>query len=83
MQKNEPTEAGTSGARGADKLERLTGFVREHRIRWEVLPEECLVKDDRPFQIGISLQRYGAHSHRAELPPPGGVQGRTISRSSA
>lgn len=55
----------------------------EHRICWEVLPEECPVKDDQPLQIGISLQRYAAHSHGAELPPPGCEQGRTIPRSSA
>jgi CheY-like chemotaxis protein len=76
MQKDEPTEDGTSGSWDSDKLERLTSFVREHRICWEVLPEVFPVKDDRPLQIGFSLQLYGAHSHRAE--PPRRLEGRKV-----
>lgn len=62
MQEGERTKDGPSGSRDSDTLGRPTSFVREHRICWEVLPEEFPVKDDWPLQIGFGLQRYGAHS---------------------
>lgn len=78
MQEDERTEAGTSGSRDSDKLGRLRGFVREHRVCWEVLPEEVPVQDDRPLQIGFNLELSGAHAHGTESPRPGCEQCRTI-----
>lgn len=66
MQEGERTEDGTSGLRGSDKLARLRSFVREHRVCWEVLPEQVPVQDDRPLQIGFDLELYGAHAHEAD-----------------
>ncbi len=54
-----------------DTVERLKQLVREHRICWEVLPEEFPVAGERPLQVGFDLQLYGAHGHDADHPAPG------------
>ncbi len=77
MQEADRTEHDMSGSGDAGNLERLR-FVSEHRVCWEVLPEEFPVKDDRLLQIGFSLELYGAHGHAAEPPRPGCEQCRTI-----
>jgi hypothetical protein len=57
---------------------RLSAFVREHRVCWEVLPELLPVPDEPPMQIGFKLELYGAHTHGTEPPRPGCEQCRTI-----
>lgn len=69
---------GTSGSWDSDQLARLRNVVREHRVCWEVLPEEIPVQDDRPLQIGFNLELSGAHAHAAEPPHPGCSECRTI-----
>lgn len=78
MQEGERTEDGTSGSRDFNQLARLRSFIREHRVCWEILPEEIPVQDDRPLQIGFDLALFGAHAHAAEPPRPGCEQCRTI-----
>ena len=52
-------------------IARLSAFVREHRVCWEVLPELLPVPDEQPLQIGFNLELYGAHAHGTEAPLPG------------
>lgn len=78
MQDGECKEDGTSESRDSDQLGRLTSVVRQHRVCWEVLPEEVPVEDDRPLQIGFNLELSGAHAHGTEPPQPGCEQCRTI-----
>lgn len=62
----------------AAAIARLSAFVREHRVCWEVLPELLPVPDEQPLQIGFNLELYGAHAHGTEPPHPGCEQCRTI-----
>ena len=78
MQDDERTEDDVSISRQSDKRRRLSSFVSEHRVCWEVLPEEVPVQDDRPLQIGFRLELSGAHAPTAEPPRPGCEQCRTI-----
>ena len=55
MQEGERIKDGPSGSRGSDKLGRLRSIVGEHRVCWEVLPEEFPVKDDQRLQIGFRM----------------------------
>lgn len=68
------------GERATDTaaMARLSAFVREHRVCWEVLPELLPVSDTQPLQIGFNLELYGAHAHGTEPPRPGCGQCRTI-----
>ncbi len=51
MQEGERTEDGMSGLRTSDTLERLSSVVREHRVCWEVLPEEVPGQDNESIKI--------------------------------
>lgn len=57
---------------------RLSAFVREHRVCWEVLPVLLPGPDEQPLQIGFNLELYGAHAHGTDPPRPGCEQCRTI-----
>ena len=68
------------GEQAADTaaMARLSAFVREHRVCWEVLPELLPVPDEQLLQIGFNLELYGAHAHGTEPPHPSCEQCRTI-----
>ncbi len=53
-----------------EAVEHLQALVRQHRVCWEVLPEQVPVKDAKPLQVGFDLSLYGAHAHK-DRPIPG------------
>ncbi len=56
---------------GPETLERLRALVREHRVCWEVWPEQLAVGDRGPFQVGFDLLLNGAHAHDKDRASPG------------
>jgi hypothetical protein len=50
--------------------EELKSLVQEHKVCWEVLPEQIPVKEELPLKIGFNLMLYGAHAPE-EHPIPG------------
>ena len=54
-----------------ETLERLKALVREHRVCWEVWPEQLPVRDRGPLQVGFDLVLNGAHAHNDDRPSPG------------
>lgn len=51
-------------------IESLKALVQQHKICWEVFPEQIPVKEDKPLPVGFNLILYGAHS-REDHPVPG------------
>ena len=43
-------------------VEELQALVRQHRVCWEVLPEQFPVEGQRPLHVGFNLFLYGAHA---------------------
>lgn len=71
------SHARTAGA-GPETMTRLKDLVREHRVCWEVLPEQFPVEGGRPLQVGFKVMLYGAHAHDTDRPLPGCEQCRLI-----
>ncbi|MCZ7627126.1 MAG: hypothetical protein C3F12_09100 [Candidatus Methylomirabilota bacterium] len=46
-----------------ETIERLKAIVREHRVCWEVWPEQLAGAGYRPLQVGFDLVLNGAHAH--------------------
>lgn len=67
-----------TGEAGTETLTRLRDLVRQHRVCWEVLPEQYPVEGDRPVPVGFDLMLYGAHAHDTDRPLPGCEQCRLI-----
>ena len=42
-------------------LEELQMIIQDHRVCWEVLPEQIPVKNDAPLKVGFNLMLYGTH----------------------
>lgn len=61
-----------------ETIERLKALVREHRVCWEVWPEQFAVKDRGPLKVGFDLVLNGAHAHDTDRPSPGCEKCRTI-----
>lgn len=61
-----------------ETLERLKALVREHRVCWEVWPEQLAGVGHRPLQVGFDLVLNGAHAHDKDRPSPGCEKCRTI-----
>ena len=62
------TSQPTSGA--AKTMQELRGLIGQHRVCWEVLPEQTPVEGQKPLQVGFALMLYGAHAPAAH-PSPG------------
>jgi len=60
-----------------ETLKRLKALVREHRVCWEVWPEQLAGTGYRPLQVGFDLVLNGAHAHE-DRPSPGCEKCRTI-----
>lgn len=54
-----------------ENLARLKALAREHRVCWEVWPEQLAAKGRGPVQVGFDLVLYGAHVHDKDRPSPG------------
>ena len=54
-----------------ERLERLKDLVRQHRVCWEVLAEQLVVKNGQILQVGFNLNLCGAHAHDTHRPRPG------------
>lgn len=65
------TETGPERTESADRAGQLAEFVRQHRVCWEVLPEQYPMEGEKPFQVGFDLKLYGAHAHATDRPLPG------------
>ncbi len=61
-----------------ETLERLKALVREHRVCWEVWPEQLAGGGRGPLQVGFDLVLNGAHAHDTDQPSPGCEKCRTI-----
>ena len=55
MERMEKMQAATPDSDAPKMLERLKTLVREHRVCWEVWPEQLAVKDRGPLQVGFDL----------------------------
>jgi len=53
-----------------ETVEELKALIRQHRVCWEVLPEQVPVKEDRPLKVGFDLMLYGTHA-LGDHPVPG------------
>ena len=71
------TQARTPGSLTVT-IAHLKDFVGQHRVCWEVLPEQFPVEGGRPLQVGFNLMLYGAHAHDTDRPLPGCEQCRLI-----
>lgn len=67
----ETMQATTPDSDAPKTLARLKTLVREHRVCWEVWPEQLAVKDRGPLQVGFDLVLNGAHAHDDNRPSPG------------
>ncbi|GJL53063.1 MAG: hypothetical protein NPIRA02_01950 [Nitrospirales bacterium] len=45
-----------------ETVEELRMVVQDHRVCWEVLPEQIPVKDEAPLKVGFDLMLYGTHA---------------------
>ena len=43
-------------------VEELKALIRQHRVCWDVLPEQVSVKEHRPLKVGFDLNLYGTHA---------------------
>lgn len=71
MEKTEKMGASPEDTSALETLERLKALVREHRVCWEVWPEQLPVRDRGPLQVGFDLVLNGAHAHNEDRPSPG------------
>lgn len=54
-----------------EEIVRLQDLVQQHRVCWEVLPEQLPRSGEKPLQVGFQLLLYGAHAHKTDRPLPG------------
>jgi len=71
MANEESTGASAPETVAPDTLERLQAVVREHRVCWEVWPEQRAGGGRGPLQVGFDLVLNGAHAHDTDRPSPG------------
>lgn len=71
MVNEENTETSTPEMGAPETLERLKALVREHRVCWEVWPEQLAGGARGPLQVGFDLVLNGAHVHDTDRPSPG------------
>jgi len=55
MERMEKMQATRPDSDALKTLERLKALVWEHRVCWEVWPEQLAVKDRGPLQVGFDL----------------------------
>jgi len=78
MDNSESNKQGHATASVPEELQRLKDLVRNHRVCWEALPEQLVVKGGQLLQVGFNLNLRGAHDHDTDRPPPGCEQCRQI-----
>jgi len=78
MEKTEKLGVTAPASEAPETLERLKALVREHRVCWEVWPEQLPVRDRGPLQVGFDLVLNGAHAHDEDRPSPGCEKCRAI-----
>ncbi|MBZ0159501.1 MAG: hypothetical protein K8G79_05125 [bacterium] len=78
MANEENTGASTPEPDAPETIERLKAIVREHRVCWEVWPEQLAGGGSRPLQVGFDLVLNGAHAHDTDRPSPGCKKCQTI-----
>jgi len=71
MERMEKMQATTPDSDAPKTLERLKTLVREHRVCWEVWPEQLAVRDRESLHVGFDLVLNGAHAHDDDRPSPG------------
>lgn len=71
MANEESTGASAPETVAPETLERLKALVREHRVCWEVWPEQLAGVGRGPLQVGFDLVLNGAHTHDKDRPSPG------------
>lgn len=71
LMENEGSSEAHPTAPTSERLERLKDFVRQHRVCWEVLPEQLVVEGGQILQVGFNLNLCGAHAHDSDRPRPG------------
>jgi len=71
MTNEENTGANTPESVASETIERLKAIVREHRVCWEVWPEQLAGGGRGPLQVGFDLVLNGAHVHDQDRPSPG------------
>jgi hypothetical protein len=70
MKNSETSPKSKSTSTGNAILEELQVLVNNHRVCWEVLPEQIPVKEDKPLSVGFNLMLYGTHL-KEDHPVPG------------
>jgi hypothetical protein len=70
MKKKNPNEKSEKSLSHMETMEELKALIRQHRVCWEVLPEQVPVKEDRPLKVGFDLILYGTHA-LGDHPVPG------------
>ena len=71
MERMEKMQATTPDSDAPKTLERLKALAREHRVCWEVWPEQLAVRDRESLHVGFDLVLNGAHAHDKDRPSPG------------
>jgi hypothetical protein len=71
MDRAEKRDVAIPALEAVETLERLKALVQEHRVCWEVWPEQLAVKDRGLLQVGFDLVLNGAHAHDKDRPSPG------------
>lgn len=61
MKKSETNPKSKQASTGNAIVEELKVLVNNHRVCWEVLPEQIPVKEDKPLSVGFNLLLYGTH----------------------
>ena len=49
----------------------LKRLVQQHKVCWEVWPEEMISREGHRMQIGFELDLLGTHDHPVDPPMPG------------
>lgn len=78
MTYDEKIGADTPESDTPETIKRLKVLVREHRVCWEVWPEQLAGGGRRPLQVGFDLVLNGVHVHETDRPSPGCEKCRTI-----
>ena len=70
MKKKNPNEKSEKSVSHQETVEELQALVRQHRVCWDVLPEQIPVKESPLLKVGFDLNLYGTHA-LGEHPMPG------------
>ena len=70
MNKNKNSGTPDNSSPPRETVDELKALIQQHRVCWEVLPEQVPVQTKPPLKVGFDLMLYGTHD-LGEHPEPG------------